>query len=109
MVSARWPKKSLRKLDDACGVSDDLHGFNARDIVEEPSAACVHELRVTLHFHELERVHALIAVKGVARRARQGNGLVLSSATVKDDLDVGVARGPHLAEIFCAYFIGQAD
>ena len=46
------------KLQDACSVCDDLDGFNAANIVEEPATTGVHKLRVALHLHQLERAHA---------------------------------------------------
>ena len=42
------------KLKDAAGVGDDLHGFDAGDLVEEPAAGGVHQLGVALHFEQLE-------------------------------------------------------
>ena len=49
----------LRKLQNARGVGDHLHGFNAGNIVEEPTATGIHELRVALHLHELKGADAL--------------------------------------------------
>jgi hypothetical protein len=47
------------QLQHARGIGDDLHRLNAADVVEEPSAAGVHELRVALHLHQLQRAHPL--------------------------------------------------
>jgi hypothetical protein len=42
------------ELEDAAGVGDDLHGFDAGDLVEEPAAAGVHELGVAFELEEFE-------------------------------------------------------
>ena len=43
------------ELEDTAGVGDDLHGLDAGDLVEEPSAGGVHELRMAFELHQLER------------------------------------------------------
>ena len=48
-------EEPLRELQHARGIGDDLHGFDAGDVVKEPAATGVHELGVTLHLHELKR------------------------------------------------------
>ena len=52
-------KQVVRQLQDARGIGDDLHGLDARDIVEEPSATGVHQLGVALHLHQFQGAHAL--------------------------------------------------
>ena len=90
-------KESTRKLEHAGGVGDDLDGLNAGDVVKEPAATGVHELRVALHLHELEGADALVfgermgLVGGEEARRR-------SVAAVEDDVDVGVAGGPDIVE-----------
>ena len=53
-----WAEEVLRELDDAAGVGDDLHGFEAGDIVEEPAAGGVHELGVAFELEEFEENYA---------------------------------------------------
>ena len=42
------------ELEDASCVGDDLDGFDAGDLVEEPATGGVHELGVALEFEEFE-------------------------------------------------------
>ncbi len=61
-----FAKELLRQLQHARCVGDDLHRLNAGNVVEEPAAAGVHELRVALHLHQLKSAHAL----GFGKRVR---------------------------------------
>jgi hypothetical protein len=90
-------EEPLGQLQDARGVGDNLHGLNAGDIVKEPSAAGVHELRVALHLHELEGADLLVGRERVAGLCAEeaGDGLL---AAVEQDVDIGVACGPHIGE-----------
>ena len=60
-VDAACAEELCGQLQHARGVGDDLHGLDAGDVVEEPAATGVHELRVALHLHQLERAHAFVA------------------------------------------------
>ena len=46
-------EKFFRKLQDPAGVLEDLHPFDAGDLIEEPAATGVHEHRVALKFKKL--------------------------------------------------------
>ena len=46
-------EKLLRQLGGAAGILDHLHGFNARQLVEEPAATGIHQHGVALKFHKL--------------------------------------------------------
>ena len=87
----------LRQLQYARGVGDDLHGLDPRDVVEEPAAARVHELRVALHLHQLQSAHAL-GVRQRARLLRGKKAVHRLRAAVEHDLNVSVARGPYILE-----------
>ena len=58
-------KNLHRQLQHARRISDHLHGLDAGDVVKEPSAAGVHELRVALHLHQLKGAHAFVVVERV--------------------------------------------
>ncbi len=53
------------ELQHARRVGNHLHGLDAGDVVEEPSAAGVHELRVALHLHQLKGANALVVAERV--------------------------------------------
>ena len=86
-----------RELEGPPGVLEDLAGLDAFDVVEEPAAARVHELRVPLHLEELQRADALGALRRARRVAPEIPGDVFRGA-VEDHLDVVVARGPGVPE-----------
>ena len=48
------PEEVLGQLNGPGGVLDHLHGFDPGNLIEEPTAARVHEHRMTLHFQQLE-------------------------------------------------------
>ncbi|MFO0635691.1 MAG: hypothetical protein U0168_22860 [Nannocystaceae bacterium] len=87
----------VRQLGRACGVADDLHRLDARDLVEEPAAAGVHQQRVALQLEQLEHARALGRVQGPERVALQ-QPLDRVVAAIEDRVDVGVARGPRVAQ-----------
>jgi hypothetical protein len=47
------------QLQNAGGIGNDLHCFNAANVVEKPSATGVHQLCVALHLHQFECMYAL--------------------------------------------------
>ncbi len=92
------------ELEDASGVGDDLDGFDAGKLVEEPAAGGVHELGVALELHELEDAGALGRGEWAARV--RGDEAVGGRA-IEDDLDVGVAGGPKVVEQGCGERFGE--
>ena len=85
------------ELQYARRVGDHLHGLNAADVVEEPSAAGVHKLRVALHLHEFQGAHALLFTERM-RLLRGEEAIGRLRAAVEHYLDIGVARGPDIAK-----------
>ncbi len=55
-----------RQLQHARRIRDDLHGLNARNVVEKPAAAGVHQLRVPLHLHQLQRADTFVGAQWMA-------------------------------------------
>ena len=97
-----------RQLQHARGVGDDLHRFDAGDIVEEPAATGVHELGVALHLHQFQGAYAL--------RHGEDAQLVLAEeslhglrAVVEHGLDIFVARLPDIFEELGALGLRQRD
>ncbi len=82
------------ELEDASGVGDDLDGFDAGDVVEEPAAAGVHELGVALELEEFEDGDALGGGEGAGGVARE-EAVFRGGRAVEDDVDVGVAGLPR--------------
>ncbi len=95
-------------MQHARGVGDDLHGFNAGDVVEEPAAAGVHQLRVALHLHQLEGEHAFVGIEGALLVFEEEVADRLGIA-VEDDLDIAVAGGPDVGEYFLAGGFGEGN
>ena len=54
-----------RQLQYARRVGDHLHGLDAGNVVEEPSATGEHQLRVALHLHQLKGAHAFVFAERV--------------------------------------------
>ena len=49
-----FAKKLVGQLQDPAGVSYDLDGLNPGELVEKPTATCVHEHGVALELHKLQ-------------------------------------------------------
>ncbi len=96
------------KLEDASGVGDDLDRLDAGDIVKEPAAACVHELGVALHLHQLQSANALARIESVAGVVAQEffDGF---RGAVEDHVNVGVASGPDIAEETAAFALCEGN
>ena len=84
-IRGLFAEELLCQLQRARGVGDYLHGLDARDIVEEPAAAGVHELRVALHLHQLQSADPLrrgeFAAPGDPRRKRSTDSSLRSRMT----------------------------
>ena len=96
-LEVRAREEVLRELEGASGVLDDLARLDPRNVVEEPAAARVHELRVPLHLEQLQDAHPLF------RRQRPGSVPCEESVhalgrAVEDHVDVVVARRPRIGE-----------
>jgi len=78
-----------------------LHCLNAGDVVEEPSATGVHQLRVALHLHQFQGAHTLrLGERVVLMRAEKAVGGF--RAAVEHHVYISVARGPHVFEKLAA-------
>src|SRR5216684_4182987 len=108
---AGFAEELARELDDAAGVGDDLHGLDAGDLVEEPAAGGVHELGVAFELEEFEAGDAFgfgEFARGLLREeVEDGGGGAGWIFTAKDDLDVGVARGPEVFEEGLGELLGE--
>src|SRR5262249_58317307 len=93
----RSAEELFGELDGAAGVTEDLHGFDSGEVIEEPAAARLHEHRVALHLEELHGVDALFGGErpGAVLREEAVQDL---RRTVADDVRVGVTRLPGIAE-----------
>jgi len=95
---------AFRELQHAPGVAEDLRGLDARELVEEPSAARVHEHRVALKLEELERPDALRGIeRAMPDLAEEMIDALLTG--VEDDVDVMVARAPGMPEEVAAFVL----
>src|ERR1035437_10257441 len=83
-----------RELQDASGVGDDLHGFDAGDLIEEPAATGVHQLGVAFELEQFEDGDALLGRQGAGGVACE-EAVFRRGGAVEDDVDVSVARGPE--------------
>src|SRR6202789_77973 len=101
-------KQVLRKLQNASGIRNHLHGLNTRDVVKEPTPTCVHQLRVTLHLHQLESAIALFSAQRMAllRFEEAVGGFIV---TVEDYIDVGVAGGPYILKQLHSLGLSKRD
>ena len=93
----RLSEDILIELERASGVLDNLCSFDPGEFVEEPSAACVHQHRVPLHFHELQRHYLLVLAESAPGLLAKKPVHVLRPA-VEDHADVFIARAPWIAE-----------
>ena len=92
------PEELLRQPDGRPRVVDDLHCLDPGELVEEPAAARVHELRVALELHELRAPAPRSAgVELAGALALQEAGPALDPA-VEEDVDVGVPCRPRVLE-----------
>ena len=96
------------ELQHARRVGDHLYGLDAGDVIEKPSAAGEHKLRVALHLHEFQGADALAVAEWV-RLLRSQEAIDRLRAAVEHHLDVGVARGPHIAKESAAVLLGELD
>ena len=101
-----FSKNLRRQLQHPRCIGDNLHRLNARNVVKEPSATGVHQLRVALHLHQFHAAHAfqrgeraqLVFLEESLRRLR---------AAVEHDFDVSVAGRPHIFEELVSFLLGQ--
>src|SRR2546428_4482241 len=59
----RFAKNFFVEMNRPCGILYNLSCFDARKLIEEPTAARVHQHCVTLHFHELQRGDPFLLIK----------------------------------------------
>src|SRR6185295_15313837 len=90
-------KELPRELQSPAGVLEDLAGLDAGDVVEEPAAARVHELRVPLQLEQLEGPDALGFLQRPQAVAHEMTADAFGRA-VEDDADGVLARRPGIAE-----------
>src|SRR6185437_3167537 len=89
------------QLDGPTGVLDYLHCLDARELVEKPAAARIHQHRVALHFKQLESPHSRRLVEFV--NCVPGKKAVYGIfGPVENNVDIVVARSPWIFEqILC--------
>ncbi len=96
-IGGGFGEELVGELEDAAGVGEDLDGFDAGDVVEEPAAGGVHEEGVALEFEELPDRHAIGGGEGaegvLGEEAFAGGG-----GGVEEDADVEVAGCPEVSE-----------
>ena len=102
------PENLLRQLQHPRRIRDDLHRLDARQIVEEPPAAGVHQLRVPLHLHQLQGPHPLLFRQNFPFM-RAEEPLLRLRAPVQHHFDVPVAGSPHVFEELAALLFRQRD
>ena len=87
----------LGQLRGTAGILDHLHGFNPRELVEEPAATGVHQHGVALELHQLpdgdsfrfaQRPHRMLGRETLPAFRRP----------VQNDVDVIVARRPGVLQ-----------
>ena len=106
-------EKRLGQLDHACGVGDNLDGFNAGDVVKEPAATGVHELGMALHFHEGEGANAIDFCEGMMLVGVE-EAIDVFRAAIENNLDIAIAGSPYvfeelIADFFCNRSQGIAE
>ena len=95
---SEFAEELSRQLQCPGGVGNHLHCLDPGNVVEEPAAACVHELRVALHLHELHGADAAqLRSSGVLLMIEEKSLLDLVAA-IQDHIDIAVARCPHVGE-----------
>ena len=87
-----------RQLQHAAGVLDDLARLDAADVVEEPAAARVHELRVPLQLEQLERRRSAPSRASSRPACAARKRRTRLRRPVEDHADVVVARLPRVRE-----------
>src|SRR6185312_14039137 len=85
------------QLERAVGVAQDLRRLEARELVEEPAAARVHELAVALKLEEAQRAQPLGGVERAGALGLEEAVAGHAGIAVAEDGDVAIARAPRIA------------
>ena len=87
----------LGELENTRGVLQDLGRLDARDIVEEPPAARVHEHRVALQLEQFEHANLLILAQRAGAVLEQ-EGVDAAFRAVEHDLDKVIPGAPGVMQ-----------
>ena len=90
-------QKVGRELNGAGGVLDDLHGLDARQLIEKPAAACEHEHGVTLQLQETHGRDLTLRLEVVPAMAFEKR-LPILRRPVQQKADVVIARLPGIPQ-----------